>query len=360
MPAPYVVDFLNEFGKKVELYAFFEMDKSDSRDDKWQKYCFENFTGIFMKGKRKNEESAYCKDIIKYYKDNKIDFAIITNYASLTGIKLAFYLKRKKIKYIICGDGAFCKKESFIKKIIKKKIFSGASKIFYTSDEHLKYFLSGGAERNKCFKIPFGSIYNNEIIKSPFSFEEKARLKKELNLPQGDLVISVGRFIPLKDFATLLRAFSSSALSASLLIIGGKPTGEYESIITEQDIKNVYFLDFMSPAILYKYYKAADLFVFTSLSDVWGLVVNEAASFGLPIICSTGALAGFEFSYHNNGTVMYEKGNSDALKVEMINFFNKTNNEREHLGQLNIDRAKNYTIEKIASRFYELIIKEEK
>jgi glycosyltransferase involved in cell wall biosynthesis len=35
------------------------------------------------------------------------------------------------------------------------------------------------------------------------------------------------------------------------------------------------------------YYSAADLFFFPSEGDIWGLVVNEALSMGLPVICTS-------------------------------------------------------------------------
>ena len=41
-----------------------------------------------------------------------------------------------------------------------------------------------------------------------------------------------------------------------------------------------------SAAELARHYAAADVFVLPSLVDVWGLVVNEAMCFGLPILAS--------------------------------------------------------------------------
>jgi glycosyltransferase involved in cell wall biosynthesis len=35
-----------------------------------------------------------------------------------------------------------------------------------------------------------------------------------------------------------------------------------------------------------KYYAASDLLVFPSEGDIWGLVVNEALSMGVPVICT--------------------------------------------------------------------------
>jgi glycosyltransferase involved in cell wall biosynthesis len=51
-------------------------------------------------------------------------------------------------------------------------------------------------------------------------------------------------------------------------------------------LRNVHFAGARSGAELARFYAAADIFVFPSLEDVWGLVVNEAMCFGLPILAS--------------------------------------------------------------------------
>jgi glycosyltransferase involved in cell wall biosynthesis len=64
--------------------------------------------------------------------------------------------------------------------------------------------------------------------------------------------------------------------------------------VQAEQLHNVRFVDALSPDELSRYYAAADIFVFPSLEDVWGLVVNEALCFGLPVLgsCFAGATQG--------------------------------------------------------------------
>ena len=50
----------------------------------------------------------------------------------------------------------------------------------------------------------------------------------------------------------------------------------------------------MQPAELALYYKAADVFAFPTREDIWGLVVNEALNYGLPVVSTYGCVAACE------------------------------------------------------------------
>ena len=50
------------------------------------------------------------------------------------------------------------------------------------------------------------------------------------------------------------------------------------------DNPNVVFCGFKTGRELASYYKIADCFVLPTREDIWGLVVNEAISFGLPVV----------------------------------------------------------------------------
>lgn len=345
MPSPYRVDFFNELGKFCDLYVLFEMNKSATRNDSWQSYNFENFHGIFLKGKVYSGESAYCPKIIKEYKKIKPDINFVCNYSSLSGIKLLNYFIRKRINYIIEGDGAFNKKDNFIKHLLKKRFITHATSLFYTSDEHKKYLISHGANEKQLILYPFSSIFKREIISEVTTEKEKNALKKELGIKNMTTTISVGRFLSLKNFELLIEAHKKYDSLEQLLIIGDKPTQNYLELISKLKIKNVHFIPFMNKDRLLKYYLASDLFVFTSLCDVWGLVINEAMSQGMPIICSDGALGGVELSKNNFGIRIYPKGNLTELEKEIGQFLNISREDKIRLGKSNLTKIKEYTIE---------------
>jgi glycosyltransferase involved in cell wall biosynthesis len=94
-----------------------------------------------------------------------------------------------------------------------------------------------------------------------------------------------------KGFQHLLLAWSRLPLTVrennTLIIVGkGPEEEELRHIVAERGLTSVLFAGWHSGVSLAKYYAAADVFVFPSLVDVWGLVVNEAMACGLPVLGS--------------------------------------------------------------------------
>ncbi len=127
-------------------------------------------------------------------------------------------------------------------------------------------------------------IYCIELLRNIIRFVTKNALK----LNDNRIVIAVGQFIHRKGFDVLLKA--ASDIDAEIYIIGGKPDGNFDQY---QD-KNVHFLDFMTKDKLREYYRAADVFAMPTREDIWGLVVNEALSYGLPVVTTDKCVAGLE------------------------------------------------------------------
>ena len=107
-------------------------------------------------------------------------------------------------------------------------------------------------------------------------------------------VLTVGQFIHRKGFDILLKAHQYNDDDVALIIIGGSPTEEYLKIIKDYNLKNVYFIEFQKKSVLAQYFKAADLFVLPTREDIWGLVINEAMGYGLPVITTENCVAGIE------------------------------------------------------------------
>jgi glycosyltransferase involved in cell wall biosynthesis len=105
--------------------------------------------------------------------------------------------------------------------------------------------------------------------------------------PTRRYIVNVARFHPVKDQATLLRAFHQLALGhpdVDLLLVGDGPLrGGLEQLSQQLHIKDrVHFLGVRKdvPAILH----ASEVFVLTSLSEGAPLTLLEAMAIGLPAV----------------------------------------------------------------------------
>ena len=104
---------------------------------------------------------------------------------------------------------------------------------------------------------------------------------------------------------------------------------------------------------LNNYYKAADLFVLPTREDVWGLVVNEALSNGVPVITSDQCGAGLELIVDDyNGYVVQNYPEQISNKIMYLRNNPKLLNE---LSNNALDSIKDYSLENMASVFRDAI-----
>ena len=134
------------------------------------------------------------------------------------------------------------------------------------------------------------------------SHESKASLKQRLGLTGTPLYLTVGGVEPRKNSINLLSAFAlikKDIPNAQLAIAGGATLFDYQTYRDEffglaKDLglypnESLIFTGVLSQEDLCCLYQLADVFVFPSLKEGWGLVILEAISSGLPIITSNHA-----------------------------------------------------------------------
>jgi len=107
----------------------------------------------------------------------------------------------------------------------------------------------------------------------------------------GVVFLLVGRALPRKGFQNFLDAWGRlprelHARLCAVIVGDGNYLEHLKSAAAARGLGNVRFSGAKSAAQLARFYAAADIFVFPSLEDVWGLVVNEAMCFGLPVLAS--------------------------------------------------------------------------
>lgn len=346
IPSPYRLDFFNELGKYLDLKVVFEAKRNYKLNEKWYKDEVKNFEAIFLKDGEIEERKINWK-ILKHIKKNNQDLIVVTNYAYFTELIALLYIKLKRIPYCMEVDGGIIRNEKWLMKKFKTFLIKGARGYISPSKDTDKFLVYYGADKDKIYRYPFTSIKESDLLKRSLTIDEKIQIRKGLGIKEEKVVISVGQFIHRKGYDILLKACENIGDKIGVYIIGGKPTDEYLNLKEELNLTNVYFIDFKTKEEIKEYYKAADLFVLPTREDIWGLVINEAMAYGLPVITTNKCVAGLELIENiKNGYIVEVKN-----YIELANKINYIiNNEKsiEKMASNNLDKIKNYTIENMA------------
>ena len=349
IPSPYRINFFNELGKKCDLEVVFEAEKAPKINSDWYKdNKIKNFKSIFLK-KGIIEEQKINFKILKYV-TKKCDVLVVTNYSYYTEMIALIYAKILRKKYVLMIDGGIIStNEMFLKRVLKKFLISNALSYFSPSkstDDFLEYY---GAEKDRINRYPFTSLYKDEIIKEPIASSEKIRLRNEMSIKESKVILSIGQFIQRKGFDWMIKAYKDLDKDIGIYIIGGEPTKEYINLKEKYHLTNLHFIEFQNKNTILKWYKLADLFVLPTREDIWGLVINEAMSQGLPIITTNKCVAGLELVKNGKNGYLVEVEDYDDLLKKTLCIIRKYN---ESMCRASLQIVNNFCLENMASRTY--------
>lgn len=321
IPAPYRIDFYNELGKEVDLTVLFEAKGASDQGIRFN-YNMEtisNFKAVFL------SEGNICEkkinwEIVRFLRKNKFNEIVVTSYSYYTEMIGLIYLKLHRIPYFMETDGGMIRKESGIKRRYKRFLISGAKGYFSPSKSSDDYLAFYGAKRDKIYRYPFTSLKKGDILPQLLTADEKRNYKNQLGIHETFMILGVGQFIHRKGWDVLLRATEKLDREIGVYIVGGEPTEEYLKIQKDYGLTNVHFEGFKTKEELKKFFMAADVFVLPTREDIWGLVINEAMAYGLPIITTDACVAGIQLveDGENGYIVPREQVDELASKLNML------------------------------------------
>ena len=120
--------------------------------------------------------------------------------------------------------------------------------------------------------------------------EEKARMRAELGIPEGDTVLlSLGRLAAEKNHAQLVRLLAAQPEQSRpwLVFVGDGPARpDLEALTKELKMTDrVRFVGMVKPDEVPRWYRVGDIFVSASQSETQGLTYFEGMACGLPVLC---------------------------------------------------------------------------
>ena len=345
IPAPYRIDFYEKLGKYFDLTVLFEAKRAPGIKFNWKENEINNFNAIFLKEGDIEEKKINWK-VFKYLRKMDYDHIVVTNYAYFTELAALLSIKMRHIPYYYELDGAMiCYEESCLKRLFKSFFLQGAKAYLspsYVSDKYVKYYVGNKAN---IFRYPFSSLSESDILPQLLSLQEKNVIRQKLDIKEPKMILAVGQFIHRKGFDVLMEAVKDMDRNLGIYIVGGKPTEEYLSLQKKYDLTQVHFEGFKTKDELAEYFKAADLFVHPTREDIWGLVINEAMAYGLPVVTTNKCVAGMELV--SDKDCLIDTDSAEQLKSIMETLM-WDDDRRLRIAADNLKKIAGYTVEKMA------------
>ena len=346
-PAPYKVRLFNELSKNFDLHVIFERGSASDRN---KGFYFEedfNFTTHKIHGIKFGREGLLSFGVKKHLKHNKYDLVVMNGYSHFAEMCAISYLKKKKIPYVLYINGGTVKKESPLKQKLKRHFIQGAYAYFSPDEQSNKYLEYYGADRTKILNFPYSTIYEKEIVKSK---PNKEQIRQELGINFDKVFVSAGQLIKRKNYLSLVKEWQKSPGNHGLFLIGdGKQRKEIETFIKENGLNNVVLTGFLNREKMFKYFQAADVFLFPSKEDIYGHVINEAMSQGIPVISTNKVNSAIKLVKDGTNGYLLENLVGDEFRNAIEKLLNKD------CFDVCVSSAKENTIEKMSAVHVKMI-----
>ena len=342
--SPYRVCFYDELAKYMDVTVLFSdrIEDKKHRSADWFILGEGRFRAVQLQKRVAGRD--LCLDVI-YWLKQSWDAIVVCGYAYPTVVLAMAYMRLHRIPFYMEVDGGLIREASGPRYWLKRMLVSQAGGWIRSGIQTTKYLVHYGAKEQAVKHYPFTSLWENEISPAVPEAEEKERLRKKLEMPEKKIVLYVGRYDPRKGMDDLLHISPEIDNDAGIYFVGGEPAEEHKAFCEDKNLKNVHFVGFRKKEDLNQYYRAADLLVLPTWSDVWGLVINEAMAQGLPIVTTDQCVAGVELVENGvNGYIVPMK-DRDALAAAVNRVLSS---DYRKMGEASLEKIRPYTIEKMA------------
>jgi glycosyltransferase involved in cell wall biosynthesis len=293
------------------------------------------FTQTFFPGARSMEFVAYKTRSKLARAFNEIPAMVRRYKADASHFQYVLPPVRRTVKIVTIHDilfKDFPEEFSLGYKLIKGASFSRSAKkadVLTTVSEYSRKALSTH------FGLPLQNIHVVPNGVGPFYFQEyeKSATIEAVEKKFGfrDYLLYVSRLEPRKNQLSLLEAFLELELyrKGKALVFVGKKSMDIPllddrlSSLDSNVRRSIHFLENIPNEELRLLYQAAELFVYPSKAEGFGIPPLEAAALGIPTICSN-ATAMADFSFFGKYHIKPEKG---CIKQAIEQFY--TNKEPE-------------------------------
>jgi glycosyltransferase involved in cell wall biosynthesis len=205
-------------------------------------------------------------------------------------------------------------------------------------------------------------VVANGVDAEAFAPRDRAAVRGRLGLPDGELVVAVGRLARDKGFDVTVSAFARVARDhprARLLVIGdGEERAALEELAARLGVAGqVDFLGALPGELVAEHLAASDVFVFSTLrEEAAPLVLPEAMASGLAVIASSlGGITEVLEDERGGRYGVLVPANDPGAVADALRRLLDDPDERRRLGELALQRVRDqYTLDRMIEKTVEV------
>lgn len=270
IPTFYKVNLYNELSKRLNIFVvFIALNTNEKRSDDFVtlkdikfKYQF-LFNGNFQS----RNILQNIKKLKNCLKDKNYKKLLVGGW-DLKEFWFLIFIHRKSMNCLVLESTINESRVDGIRGFLKRIFLSRISLVFASGKLHDELLQA------LYYKGDITITKGVGIINKPEFQQIKKEYKKRF--------LFIGRISQEKNISLLVDIFNELK-EYTLTIVG---TGPIEKELKNKAKKNIIFAGQVDNILLKEYFLANDIFILPSIAEPWGLVVEEALYFGLPVIVS--------------------------------------------------------------------------
>lgn len=324
LPSFYKINLYNRIAERKKIVVIYTGDGKNQRNlDFFSGEA--KFSSLSLNGNVAFRNIQIVK-ILCFY---RYDELVIGGWDSLP-MWVSAFLSPKEKNSVVIESSYYESKITGLKGFMKKIFLSRISKVYASGISQKKISDALGFKGSTVITKGVG-VFN--YIKQP-AFVRRQKVENFLY---------VGRFAACKNLKFLIRAFNELP-KLKLFMVGFGPQEEELRLMSKQ---NVIFLGEIKNKLLSDVYQKMDVFVLPSISEPWGLVVEEALNNGLPVLVSDRVGCAEEIiNINKNGLIFSHDDICDFKeKVSRICNLNLYNDMRMQISKMDFEEIENRQVE---------------
>jgi glycosyltransferase involved in cell wall biosynthesis len=354
IPAPYVVERFNALARRGNLRfeAWFSARREPDRSWRVDERTWEFDYDYLPRGGVGRASVALPTPLFRRHLPRLIvglhaDPAVLATYPlfRLRGVRTAFWVTTTYDSWV---------RRRTWKEAIKRSAFSRVDGVMTTGRDGRSFAIRYGADRDAIYVLPHFVDFEYFSLQRVVHRSARAQIRAQLGV-SGVTYIYVGRLWRGKGLDDLLTAYAElqreATQTVSLLLVGdGVDEDRFRERCQREHLHNVVFAGFRQRDELPRMYAAGDVFVFPTLGDPFGHVVEEAMSSGIPVITTSAAGEIRDRVIDGESGFIVPPARPDAL-LSRMRLLAADGSLRKDMGQAAFDRARGQTGERWADAF---------